>query len=79
MGANVRGTFLLTQLAVPYLIASKGNVVNVSSVASLRPFPGSVVYLFIVIISFGLLPKNKSLFSCDNFVRLIGLLLKAHF
>ncbi|XP_055308000.1 uncharacterized oxidoreductase TM_0325-like, partial [Sitodiplosis mosellana] len=29
---NVRGTFLLTQLAVPHLLASKGNIVNVSSV-----------------------------------------------
>ncbi|XP_055302833.1 uncharacterized oxidoreductase TM_0325-like [Sitodiplosis mosellana] len=44
IGANVRGTFLLTQLAVPYLISSKGNIVNVSSVAALKPFPGSIVY-----------------------------------
>lgn len=44
MGTNVRGTFLLTQLAVPYLIASKGNIVNVSSVAGQRPFPSSIPY-----------------------------------
>lgn len=44
MGTNVRGTFLLTQLAVPYLIASKGNIVNVSSVVGLRAFEGILVY-----------------------------------
>lgn len=43
-GTNVRGTFLLTQLAVPHLIATKGNVVNVSSLAGMRPFPGSIAY-----------------------------------
>lgn len=44
MGTNVRGTFLLTQKAVPYLIKSKGNIVNVSSVAGQRPFPTSIPY-----------------------------------
>lgn len=44
MATNVRGVFLLTQLAVPYLIASKGNVVNVSSAASLRPMKNNLAY-----------------------------------
>lgn len=44
MGTNVRGTFLLTQLAVPHLIASKGNIVNVSSVVGLRAFEGILAY-----------------------------------
>lgn len=44
LGTNVRGTFLLTQLAVPYLIASKGNIVNVSSVVGLRAFEGILAY-----------------------------------
>lgn len=33
---NVRGTLLLTKLAAPYLIETKGNIVNISSIASLR-------------------------------------------
>lgn len=44
MGTNVRGTVLLTQLAVPYLIVSKGNIVNVSSVVGLRAFEGILAY-----------------------------------
>lgn len=44
MGTNVRGTFLLTQLAVPHLIASKGNIVNISSVVGLRSFPNFLAY-----------------------------------
>lgn len=31
-------------LATPYLIASKGNIVNVSSVTGLRSFPGILTY-----------------------------------
>lgn len=41
---NVRGTFLLTQLAVPHLIESKGNIINVSSVCGLRSFEGLLGY-----------------------------------
>ncbi|XP_072931524.1 uncharacterized oxidoreductase TM_0325-like [Epargyreus clarus] len=37
MNTNMRPAYLLTSLAVPYLINSKGNVVNVSSVAGMRP------------------------------------------
>lgn len=44
MATNVRGTFLLTHLAIPHLIATKGNIVNVSSVAGQRPFPSSIAY-----------------------------------
>lgn len=44
MATNVRAVFLLTQLAIPYLIASKGNVVNVSSVASLRAMKNNLAY-----------------------------------
>ncbi|GJQ81181.1 hypothetical protein Trydic_g23352 [Trypoxylus dichotomus] len=36
---NVRSVYLLTNLAIPYLIESKGNIVNVSSAASIRAFP----------------------------------------
>lgn len=44
MDLNVRSVFRLTQLAVPHLIATQGNIVNVSSVAGLRAFPIASVY-----------------------------------
>jgi len=36
--SNLRAPFLLTHLFVQHLIKSKGNIVNISSVASLHPF-----------------------------------------
>lgn len=44
MNTNVRSVFHLTQLVVPHLIKTKGNIVNVSSVAGLRSFPNANVY-----------------------------------
>ncbi|KAM9305238.1 3-oxoacyl-[acyl-carrier-protein] reductase FabG-like [Gastrophryne carolinensis] len=44
MNVNVRSIFYLTQLAVPHLIKTKGNVVNVSSVTGQRSFPGVLAY-----------------------------------
>lgn len=44
MNLNVRSVFHLTQLAIPHLIESKGNIVNVSSVAGMRASPGKSVY-----------------------------------
>lgn len=44
MTTNVRGTFLLTQLAVPHLITAKGNIVNISSLVSLRSFNNLLAY-----------------------------------
>ncbi|KDR18660.1 uncharacterized protein LOC110830644 [Zootermopsis nevadensis] len=41
---NVRSLYHLTMLAVPYLIQTKGNVVNVSSVNGIRSFPGVLSY-----------------------------------
>ncbi|KAG7200308.1 hypothetical protein KM043_017772 [Ampulex compressa] len=41
---NVRTLYHLTMLAVPHLIQTKGNIVNVSSVAGLRAFPGVLGY-----------------------------------
>ncbi|KAG6450178.1 uncharacterized oxidoreductase SERP2049-like [Manduca sexta] len=37
MATNMRPAYLLTSLFTPHLIKTKGNVVNVSSVAALRP------------------------------------------
>ncbi|XP_011705058.1 PREDICTED: 11-beta-hydroxysteroid dehydrogenase-like 3, partial [Wasmannia auropunctata] len=36
---NVRSMYQLTKLAVPHLIKTKGNIVNVSSISGLRAFP----------------------------------------
>ncbi|XP_018336363.1 uncharacterized protein LOC108744900 [Agrilus planipennis] len=44
MNVNVRSIYHLTMLAVPHLIKSKGNIVNVSSVNGIRAFPGVLAY-----------------------------------
>ncbi|XP_062564628.1 3-oxoacyl-[acyl-carrier-protein] reductase FabG-like [Armigeres subalbatus] len=44
MNTNVRAVYHLTMLAVPHLIESKGNIVNVSSVAGTRSFPNFLAY-----------------------------------
>lgn len=44
MNVNVRSVFHLTQLATPHLIATKGNIVNVSSVNGIRSFAGVLAY-----------------------------------
>ncbi len=44
MDINVRAPFRLMRAAVPHLVASKGAVVNVSSVAGLRSFPNILAY-----------------------------------
>lgn len=44
MDLNLRSVFHLMQLALPHLIDSKGNIVNVSSVTGVRAFPGILSY-----------------------------------
>jgi NAD(P)-dependent dehydrogenase (short-subunit alcohol dehydrogenase family) len=44
MAVNARAPFRLIRAAAPHLIASKGAVVNVSSVNGLRSFPGVLAY-----------------------------------
>jgi len=44
MNVNVRSVFQLTALAVPYLTKTKGNIVNVSSLAGLRSGIGFLAY-----------------------------------
>ncbi len=44
MDINLRAIFNMIQLALPSLIKSKGNIVNVSSVTGLRAFPGVLAY-----------------------------------
>jgi NAD(P)-dependent dehydrogenase (short-subunit alcohol dehydrogenase family) len=44
MDINARAPFRLMRAAMPALTASKGSVVNVSSVTGLRSFPGVLAY-----------------------------------
>ncbi|MEO7674142.1 MAG: glucose 1-dehydrogenase [Pyrinomonadaceae bacterium] len=44
MNINLRSMFYLMQKCVPYLVESKGNIVNVSSVTGSRAFPGVLAY-----------------------------------
>jgi len=44
MNINLRSVFMLTQRCVPHLAVTKGNIVNVSSVAGTRAFPGVLAY-----------------------------------
>ena len=44
MGINVRVPLMLIQESVPALAATRGSIVNVSSVAGLRAFPNLLVY-----------------------------------
>ncbi|KAF9805280.1 hypothetical protein SFRURICE_014031 [Spodoptera frugiperda] len=39
MATNLRATYLLTTKATPYLLKTKGNVVNISSILSNKPLP----------------------------------------
>ena len=44
MNINLRSVFVLMQRCVPHLAETKGNIVNVSSVAGTRSFPNLVAY-----------------------------------
>ena len=44
LDVNLRAVFHLMQLATPYLIETRGNIVNISSVTGLRSFPGVLAY-----------------------------------
>lgn len=44
IATNLRAAFQLTQLAIPYLIASKGNIINVSSVCGMLAFENFLPY-----------------------------------
>ncbi|XP_042228409.1 2-(R)-hydroxypropyl-CoM dehydrogenase-like [Homarus americanus] len=44
MNINTRSVFLLMKLALPHILQTKGNIVNISSVTGLRAFPGVIAY-----------------------------------
>ncbi|XP_050328852.1 uncharacterized oxidoreductase TM_0325-like isoform X1 [Bactrocera neohumeralis] len=66
LDTNLRSVFLLTKYAAPHLVKTQGNIVNVSSIAGLRAFPGASVYCtskaaldqFTRCIALDLAPKN---------------------
>ncbi|XP_004529532.1 uncharacterized protein LOC101450430 [Ceratitis capitata] len=65
MNTNLRSVFLLTKLAAPHLIKTQGSIVNVSSIAGLRSFPGASVY-------------STAKAGLDQFTRCIALDLAPH-
>lgn len=44
MDLNIRSVYQLTKLAIPYLLQTKGNIVNVSSVSGVRAFADFTAY-----------------------------------
>lgn len=44
MDVNLRSVFALIGAALPHLEARKGNIINISSVAGVRPYPGILAY-----------------------------------
>lgn len=44
MNVNLRSMFYLMQKCIPFLVQSKGNIVNVSSVTGTRAFPNVLAY-----------------------------------
>lgn len=44
LNTNVRSVILLTQAAIPHLEKTKGNIVNISSIAGIRPITGASAY-----------------------------------
>ena len=60
MNTNIRSIYHLTMLAVPYLIKTEGNIVNISSVNGIRSFPGVLAY-------------NISKAAVDQFTRCVAL------
>lgn len=64
MNTNVRSIYNLTMLAVPHLIMTQGNIVNISSVNGIRSFAGVLAY-------------NISKAALDQFTRCTALELAA--
>lgn len=87
MNTNVRSVFHLTQLAVPHLTKTQGNIVNISSVAGPRQFPNLLAYCmskaaidqFTKCVALELAPKNVRVnavnpaFIVTNFHKRLGM------
>lgn len=46
MALNLRAPIYLTNLAVPYIVESKGNIINISSIAGLRSYAESIGFAY---------------------------------
>ena len=44
MNLNTRSAFILTRATTPHLTTTRGNMIHISSVAGIRPFPGMLGY-----------------------------------
>ncbi|XP_066953605.1 uncharacterized oxidoreductase TM_0325-like isoform X1 [Macrobrachium rosenbergii] len=44
LNVNTRSVFLMMKLALPHILGTKGNIVNVSSNLSIKPIPGYLAY-----------------------------------
>jgi NAD(P)-dependent dehydrogenase (short-subunit alcohol dehydrogenase family) len=44
LNLNLRSVYVLTHLAVPFLVKTKGNIINLSSIAGTKPFPNVGAY-----------------------------------
>ncbi len=44
MKTNVRGPWLLSRKCMPYLLETKGNIVNIGSIAAIKTLPGAYAY-----------------------------------
>lgn len=88
MNTNTRSVVVLTMLAVPYLIESKGNIVNISSRIGIRPHKDMLAHSmsmaaldgFTKCISLDLAPKgvrvnsvNPGMILTDTFIRRGGM------
>ncbi|KAG7302059.1 hypothetical protein JYU34_013515 [Plutella xylostella] len=67
MATNVRAVYLLTSLAAPHLIKTKGNIVNVSSVAAFKPIKDA-----------DYLPYCVSKAALDQFTKCVALEMAQH-
>uniref|UniRef100_A0A914Z728 Uncharacterized protein n=1 Tax=Panagrolaimus superbus TaxID=310955 RepID=A0A914Z728_9BILA len=72
MNVNVRSVIALTRLAVPYLEKSKGNIVNISSIAALRTSP-LTPYYSVAKCALDSYTKNAAVVYGSNGIRVNGI------
>jgi len=86
MDLNVRSVFFLTSLAIPYLEKTKGVIINISSIASIKPSPKTTVYcmsksaidMFTKCMALELAPKGVRVNSINPAVTETPLLMKKY-
>jgi len=86
MDVNVRSVFYLTALAIPYLEKTKGVIINISSIASMKPSAKTTVYcmsksaidMFTKCMALELAPKGIRVNSINPAVTETPLLMKKY-